>query len=533
VISPDRQRRDLAILTAAALLFILVSFGVEYRQLHTLNPTLDDTFIHLRFAWNLAHGQGLSFNPGQPMPGSTSPLWVILLTPAAAVLNQDHLVIFALALSALAYLAAGLMAWRLARELDLPAPFDLLAGLMVLTNGRILWAGLSGMETDLLAALTLAACTLYLRGIKTGRFTAGAAILFGLATAGRPEGHMLFAGAVIHFLIGRRARRSEAPDISPWHRGLLLPLIIYVALIAPYIIFSLATIGSPFPSTFLAKRAEFGRTRLDYISYTLLYFVLDNPVAAVLFLPALGAIIHQTWKRPLDFLSSPDGLVAGWGLGYLVVSTALTPMPFHFCRYQIPVIPFLLLPVIRLVVNAAGWGETRRPGLHRRLALAGFFLLLLPQLVALSRWPGLTTLCAKNILDMHVNIGRMLHRIAPPGARVATMDIGAIGYYADREIVDLVGLVTPAVVPYVRGKGFTHDRSESLLLFLRQVQPEFIAVFPAAYPGLLDDRRVFVPLGEVRLPDNKIAEADWMVVCQCLWYKAPAAAPDPEKSRAP
>src|SRR5512132_928821 len=43
---------------------------------------LDDPYIHFQFARNLAHGAGLSFNPGEPVPGATSPLWAVLLAPA-------------------------------------------------------------------------------------------------------------------------------------------------------------------------------------------------------------------------------------------------------------------------------------------------------------------------------------------------------------------------------------------------------------------------------------------------------------------
>jgi hypothetical protein len=42
--------------------------------------------------------------------------------------------------------------------------------------------------------------------------------------------------------------------------------------------------------------------------------------------------------------------------------------------------------------------------------------------------------------------GRWFDRHAAPGAVIATPDIGAIGYYSRRRVVDLAGLVTPAMV---------------------------------------------------------------------------------------
>ena len=34
---------------------------------------LDDTWIHLQYAQNIASGGGFSFNAGEPSPGSTAP----------------------------------------------------------------------------------------------------------------------------------------------------------------------------------------------------------------------------------------------------------------------------------------------------------------------------------------------------------------------------------------------------------------------------------------------------------------------------
>src|SRR5690242_1575132 len=39
----------------------------------------DDTFIHLQYARNVATGRGFVFNAGEPVYGSTSPLWVALI----------------------------------------------------------------------------------------------------------------------------------------------------------------------------------------------------------------------------------------------------------------------------------------------------------------------------------------------------------------------------------------------------------------------------------------------------------------------
>ena len=46
---------------------------------------LDDSWIHLHFARNLAEGAGFAYNPGVPVAGSTAPLWTLLLAGAFAL----------------------------------------------------------------------------------------------------------------------------------------------------------------------------------------------------------------------------------------------------------------------------------------------------------------------------------------------------------------------------------------------------------------------------------------------------------------
>ncbi len=48
---------------------------------------LDDPWIHLHFARNLAEGHGFAYNPGVPVAGSTAPLWTLLLASVFALLG--------------------------------------------------------------------------------------------------------------------------------------------------------------------------------------------------------------------------------------------------------------------------------------------------------------------------------------------------------------------------------------------------------------------------------------------------------------
>src|SRR3990172_11426286 len=49
------------------------SFFIEGKPFYAL---FDDAMISMRYAWNLAHGNGLVWNPGERVEGFTNPLWV-------------------------------------------------------------------------------------------------------------------------------------------------------------------------------------------------------------------------------------------------------------------------------------------------------------------------------------------------------------------------------------------------------------------------------------------------------------------------
>jgi len=193
---------------------------------------LDDSWIHMQFARNLAEGRGFSYNPGVPVSGSTAPLWTLALGGAFAVLGSHPVLAKVLGIGATlgtAWLAGRLaLAWT-----DRVAAALLASGLVALT-GPMVWGALSGMEVALAALLVTAALLLHARG-RAG--AAGAAL--GAAALARPEAVLLLplfwlAGP----LTGRRALVWSLP---------------VAGFLAPWVAFNLATTGTPLPATAAAK----------------------------------------------------------------------------------------------------------------------------------------------------------------------------------------------------------------------------------------------------------------------------------------
>ncbi len=77
----------------------------------------------------------------------------------------------------------------------------------------------------------------------------------------------------------------------------------------------------------------------------------------------------------------------------------------------------------------------------------------------------------------------------PPQAVVAAHDIGALGYFDDHRLIDLAGLVSPEVIPFIRDEA-------KLAAFLDRRHANYLIAFPAFYPTLTGESQpIFTSAG--------------------------------------
>ena len=111
---------------------------------------------------------------------------------------------------------------------------------------------------------------------------------------------------------------------------------------------------------------------------------------------------------------------------------------------------------------------------------------------------------------MQVHLGRWVDAHLPKTAPIAVNDIGAIAYFSRREVIDLMGLVTPEIIPYRRqGEG-------GVIRYVTQVCPPYLIIFPAWFPQLASRTDTLQPMYRVRLERNEVAGAAEMVVYRLL-----------------
>ena len=212
--------------------------------------TIDDAFITFRYAQNLIQGEGLIYNPGEAVLGTTTPIYALLLAGLAMFFggSQAPFQLLALIVNAVADAATCWMLPRLGERMG-----SRLAG----AAAALIWAiapwsvtfAIGGMETSLL--VVLATATFY---NHLSRQPVRAALIGSLALLTRPDALLfllpLAAERISQVLKIPRAR-TEAP---PGSSGELLAFCIPVG---GWIIAGTALYGSPIPHSIFAKAAAY------------------------------------------------------------------------------------------------------------------------------------------------------------------------------------------------------------------------------------------------------------------------------------
>ena len=220
--------------------------------------TVDDMFIFLRYAENLASGHGPVFNVGERVEGFSSVTWLALLVPGA--LAGVNLVTWSKLLAVASFVALLWGQIAFARE-RLGVGEDALEGswrriipyaapLVTTCCSYVVAWTMFGLETPLyLALLVWSAVTLGRFVDAPSRRTLGVAGAVGAAFGlSRPEAPMMLAAITAGLAIG--------PDLVTRIRRLAIAVAPAAGAYLVYLVFRRLYFGLWFPHTYYAKKGE-------------------------------------------------------------------------------------------------------------------------------------------------------------------------------------------------------------------------------------------------------------------------------------
>jgi hypothetical protein len=448
---------------ALAACGIAAVYLIASRFTYAVGFPLDDSWIHQTYARNLAFNGEWAFRPGIPSAGSTAPLWSALLSVGFLLRLSPYTWTYLLGVLTLFALAA-LCEWAVRKLVTSYRPRLPWVGIFIAFEWHLAWAGMSGMET-LLHALIVTTVLILLMTNSPRHLTLG--LLTGLSVWVRPDGLTLLGPALMTMVLG-------ATDLRSRFSALLRYLIGFGTLFGFYLLFNLAIGGTPMPNTFYAKQAEYAEwqalpaiTRLGQMLLQLLVgtgLVLAPGVVSWL----VRCMRGRAWGHLAAFI---------WCFGYMWLYISRLPVYQHG-RYIMPAMPiFFLFGLLAFADFDQGKTFGRFHWVGQAVWRGSIAMLTLGFIVLGARSYAQDVAVIESEM---VVTAKWVSENLPAEAVIAAHDIGALGYFDTHELIDLAGLVSPEVIPFIRNEA-------RIAAFLDEKGADYLIAFPEFYPILMKD----------------------------------------------
>lgn len=406
---------------------------VAYFSFLWRNFQMDDALIYLRYIKNFQQGHGLVYNPGEKFNGLTSPLFTyVILASSFLTRNLQYLTI---AISAVFMAAATVVAGIIFSSNRWEAVFTSIA---IASFGYFYTT--YGMETPLF--LLLIAVSLYLYRVDSRYFVIALALL----VITRNEGIFLAVPMVIDYVL----RNKKLPELGPMIAAIIVFLLPFA--------FNYFYYGNFLPAT---GDAKIGQGRSGFWGQGWIFFNLDY-------------LIDTTFSYN-RFVALGFALLAAYGIFSLAKDrVAIVALAFFillltfYGGLNIPNYHWYYAPFIFLMVIFASRGVWRlsspllaKGWLHDRgflfLCLAASIVFTFTKVAFVEPWQR---------QEAYAKIGEWIKQNTATNATVGLVEIGTVGWYSDRHIIDILGLVNKYNATFIGKK--------DLYGWLSHYQPDYI-----------------------------------------------------------
>jgi hypothetical protein len=440
----------------------LVLSSILFLQILPGHRAFDDAYITYRYSQNISTGNGFTYNPGENVLGTTTPLYTLILAVLGSVISIKEIPTISLFINSVADIASVLLLFSIISELKYPKYLASITSLAYLYNPLRIGVSRGGMETALVVSLILA--SLYVFIVRKNYQMA--AILSGVAFLARPDTlllPLLFAGYQI--LLFKKVPARE--------------VITFLIITGPWLLFSGFYFDSLLPHSIIAKSNAYLLNPLQATTTFLGYIATRSPLNNLgwptwvvglsllinLWLFIIGSIsIIKRSRNSLIMMLFP----VFYSLGLMIAN------PLLFIWY-FP--PFLVLFNSLIII-----------GLHVLLSKTRSYVpvavsVLFVGLLLCIEWKALDQ--PKDGLSVNLRDHESLYEIAADslqeeisaGSTIAMPEIGVLGYsFPESRIIDTVGIITPEAIKYQysslqRGQIFSYAIPTNLILDL---QPDYL-----------------------------------------------------------
>lgn len=434
---------------------------------------LDDPWIHLTFAKNFAEYFSFSFYKNEMVTaGSTSPIYTFLISVAFFITSNEFILSYFFGI--LFFVISVFAFYKLCgSDFGNEYVYLIIILLIFVFDKWMNFISVSGMETTMFILILIAAAYYYKKRnpVMTG-------IFIGLIIWTRPDGVAFIAALVFDYILSVYLSGKDKKIILFSKKDLTKIVSIAGIIVVIYFVLNLALSGSVFPNTYNAKltyytpefrsRSEFFKNEVWGYFTTGSYSVLIAGFFLSLFL-TMRDFFRKNYNPNILYIAFISALV--------LIYYIKLPYAHRFGRYLMPVIPFLILS------SGLGFRDTAKilgNFFRSRNLTAGIVIIVLSVIAVYSFTDYLDNRKnykdeCKYINDRQVAAALWINQNTKETDIIATHDVGAIGYYCGRKLIDVAGLVTPELIDkihmpdynkymmeYLKNQGVSH------LVFLQE-----------------------------------------------------------------
>jgi len=414
------------------ILLMVFCFAFLLSEVMFYNHTWDDAYISYRYSKNFVENHGLVYNQGEYVEGYTSFLWVILLgligktgfdIPLA---GKALCILFGLGSLVITYfivrafdkryrMAAILAALLLAFRIDYGIHFQ------------------SGMETSFNIFMISLGFYLYLQKHRYSLIITG--IIAGLLPLIRPDGILFLSAIVLSELIS-----IKNGSLKKCLKNIFQFLLPAVTIIILHLLWRYSYYGDLLPNTFYAKSSGFYLIKYIRGAYYLLKFFVYGG-GFLYFIPAVYFIFKFFKNKHVRTMTI---IIFLYFLFNIYASGDWTA----YSRFMMPVLP--------LIVIASSFGIMKLLSLLKANKIVSILVVLTFMTAGFQNGLFLKAMPTEHIF-MHRNAIKKWITLCEdfrnlkaehPDFTIASIPIGAIGYYSEARIIDMLGLTNKHIAKH-------------------------------------------------------------------------------------
>lgn len=432
------------------LVYLVYSGHYIYQTSHMVNGTryftlLDDGMISMRYAKNLASGEGLVWNPGfERVEGFSNPLWVLYMAIFHLFPIPAPKISLAIQITGAALMILNMYLVRRIIQ-QLTDNWILIYGAVILTGfyGPLNNWSLMGMEVSLLTVMISWTVIKTMQSLENGTFSLVPYLILAVGTLVRFDMAVPFLVYLIFMAIIDPVNRKKH---IIWGFGLLAGFLIFQTGLR------LWYYGVPLPNTYYLKvpgtpiyvrlgKGLYALVNLIWrtnwiialLPFSLLFIRRDKPIL-LLFCVFLGQIAYSVYVGgdAWEHMGGANRYISLGVSGFFILLSLATGE-------------------IAKVLSGSFKERSKFSAIAVNLGLILFMFLCLintnmrigPQ--SLRKWLALYPPEFSVASKDYIQIANAISKITTEDASYAVIAAGAIPYYADRYAVDLYGKMDPVI----------------------------------------------------------------------------------------